>query len=96
MIHLRPEGFGPNVCDIDISPNFGFDSIFDDENIIVYKVQFIPLKGSLVDPFTEPALEPKVPLQLPFCYVHKNKVDIILAEQISFTRDEQIQHFLVG
>jgi hypothetical protein len=89
---------GPNAYVIDLSSHFGYHSTFNVEDLVAYKGYFNPSNDPLLlpslglDPDPDPVA---TPTPVPSITTHKDKIDVILDEQIVLTIDRKVQRFLI-
>lgn len=87
---------GSNVYVIEIPPHYGISSTFDIEDLVAYTGQPLfpdfPFDDTVPDSATN-SIPDSVPS--PISLAHKEHIDAILHELVVFTRDGEVQHFLV-
>ena len=81
---------GPNACLVDFQTGYKNDSIFNNENLAIYKGPAIYCQPH--DFAQIPMIHPTPTTILLAC---KENIDAILDERVIFTRDGEIQCFLV-
>jgi hypothetical protein len=87
---------GPNAYVLDLPHDFGISSTFNIEDLVAYH-KSLPI---LNDPFEIPLNSPLdilIETSIPFTLTsaQKDNIDAILDEQVVFTRNSEVQRFLV-